>query len=402
MKSKQLLAVILTVAMLTACDISVPAESAYTQEQIDEIQAEKDSLQEALDSLQSEKDILQSEYENLQTEAEDLKEDIEALRFENGTLQIEIDELAVDDEVSERSPAPVSSSAASNPAASSNAAPSSAANSSASSNPVSSSSSAPTANTSTTSTTGRSGALVGIGSVKVNDTTTLATDVSGQGYSPTSYTFYSSSNKVLGTISASDYDNVIKSNMTQTNGEWGMPGGAEQGPWLCAQFNLYRGLSGTVPGGGSTSGGGGNSSSSLAVFNADAAASEVVSLANKEREKVGLPALAIDNRMMELANMRAEELYTLFSHTRPNGGSMAQSHNYLENAHYGSANASDAMNSWMNSKGHRETILSDYISYIGVGVYRAPNGNTYWIQLFGLSDEYAQPDAYPDAYPDAR
>ena len=40
---------------------------------------------------------------------------------------------------------------------------------------------------------------------------------------------------------------------------------------------------------------------------------------------------------------------------------------------------------WMNSSGHRATLLSDYSevgNMIGVGCYQAENGTIYWTQEF--------------------
>ena len=255
MKSKQLLAAILTAAMLTACDISIPTEPAYTQEQIDEIQAEKDSLQEALDSLQSEKDILQSEYENLQTEAEYLKEDIEALQFENGTLQIELDELAIDDEVNESSTATNSSSAASNPTASSSAAPSSAANSSASSNPASSASSVSSASPSSSAVAAITSTRK-LGDLKAEDVfkgiTVNVTNWSAQAVyigipieqikltkeKQVCY-FYDINNNRLGSISGAALETIRKSVEIQSPGNLSILAGGSEG-WFAQMFNDYR------------------------------------------------------------------------------------------------------------------------------------------------------------------
>ena len=41
----------------------------------------------------------------------------------------------------------------------------------------------------------------------------------------------------------------------------------------------------------------------------------------------------------------------------------------------------DALNTWMNSTGHRKNILGDFRD-IGIGVYKS-NGVYYWVQEFG-------------------
>ncbi|MBQ5563228.1 MAG: hypothetical protein IIT39_07570, partial [Clostridia bacterium] len=47
---------------------------------------------------------------------------------------------------------------------------------------------------------------------------------------------------------------------------------------------------------------------------------------------------------------------------------------------YSSA-AKDVMNMWMNSKGHKDNILSSKYKNIGVGLY-VKDGRYYWVQIF--------------------
>jgi uncharacterized protein YkwD len=116
---------------------------------------------------------------------------------------------------------------------------------------------------------------------------------------------------------------------------------------------------------------------------------EVVRLVNVERARAGLPALSGNNSgLNSAATVRAGELVTLFSHTRPNGTSWSTvlgeynitGRSWGENIAWGQDSAQSVMNSWMNSQGHRNNIMGDY-THIGVGVVR--NGNTlHWVQLF--------------------
>ena len=46
-------------------------------------------------------------------------------------------------------------------------------------------------------------------------------------------------------------------------------------------------------------------------------AQEVIRLTNEERAKAGLPALKVNDKLMQAAAIRAEELTEKFSHTRP-------------------------------------------------------------------------------------
>lgn len=119
-------------------------------------------------------------------------------------------------------------------------------------------------------------------------------------------------------------------------------------------------------------------------------AQQVVDLVNSERAKEGLSPLTYDATLSAAAQKRAEEIVTVFQHTRPDG---TQFYSVLkefgisyrstgENIAYGQKNASAVMNDWMNSSGHRANIMNSSFEKIGVGVYIAPNGTIYWSQLF--------------------
>ena len=112
---------------------------------------------------------------------------------------------------------------------------------------------------------------------------------------------------------------------------------------------------------------------------------QVLDLVNQERAKVGQPALSMDKDLLEAAMQRAAETVVSFSHTRPDGQSCftASSKASGENIAAGSATAAGTMDQWMNSTGHRENILRSSFRSIGVGCFRADNGITYWVQLFG-------------------
>ena len=109
---------------------------------------------------------------------------------------------------------------------------------------------------------------------------------------------------------------------------------------------------------------------------------EVIRLTNEEREKNDLPALEVDEDLMELARIRAEETRELYSHTRPDGTTVVDLR-CGENIGQRSS-AEKQVIAWMNSDGHRTNILLDRYHHIGVGCYQAENGNLYWVQVFSL------------------
>ena len=121
-------------------------------------------------------------------------------------------------------------------------------------------------------------------------------------------------------------------------------------------------------------------------------AQEVIRLTNEERAKAGLPALKVNDKLMQAAAIRAEEITEKFSHTRPNGDGMSTVFYEVgldpyklrpgENCAKGSKTPDAVVTGWMNSKGHRNAILNAENTDIGVGVIEY-NGVMYWVQDFG-------------------
>ena len=122
---------------------------------------------------------------------------------------------------------------------------------------------------------------------------------------------------------------------------------------------------------------------------ADAYVSEVVRLVNAERAKVGLSALTMNSAANAAAQVRAREIVSNFSHTRPSGAScftalQEAGVNYRgagENIAYGQSSAQAVVDAWMNSEGHRANILNAQFTSIGVG-HHVQNGVHYWTQFF--------------------
>ena len=118
-------------------------------------------------------------------------------------------------------------------------------------------------------------------------------------------------------------------------------------------------------------------------------ARQVFLLVNAERAKHGLSALTYDSTLERAADVRAAEIKKSFSHTRPDGKSCFTAidetgYSYRtagENIAYGQRSASEVMEAWMNSEGHRANILGQNYTNIGVGVFET-GGVIYWSQFF--------------------
>lgn len=115
-------------------------------------------------------------------------------------------------------------------------------------------------------------------------------------------------------------------------------------------------------------------------------AAQVVKLVNEVRSSYGLTLLTIDNDLAEAAKIRAKEIVTNFSHTRPNGTTWdtVSSKAYGENLGKGyNSNPERIVDAWMDSTGHRANILREDYTSIGVVAYNV-EGTVYWVQLFGI------------------
>ena len=110
---------------------------------------------------------------------------------------------------------------------------------------------------------------------------------------------------------------------------------------------------------------------------------QVLNLVNQERSKAGLPSLRMDKDLSIAANKRAKEINVLFSHKRPDGKwwyTVSPKANG-ENIAWGQKSPKDVMNTWMNSRDHRNNILSRDFKSIGIGYHKT--NSHYWVQLFG-------------------
>lgn len=123
--------------------------------------------------------------------------------------------------------------------------------------------------------------------------------------------------------------------------------------------------------------------------------------ANGQKQQCGnLPALAYDYRLERVAMVRAAEIVTSFSHTRPGGGTSSSMvmdslgmTAWGENIAAGQTSANEVVEDWKETnepysgQGHRRNMLGIGTTFtsIGVGHVRA-NGRDYWVQIFGTGN----------------
>lgn len=116
----------------------------------------------------------------------------------------------------------------------------------------------------------------------------------------------------------------------------------------------------------------------------------ILDLTNKERTSGGLSALETDEYLCQLALAHSQNMadgVIDFSHdgfnNRANkvwgkigGGEIG------ENCAYNWSGGEQAMDQWMNSTGHRENILNNNFTLIGIGVAVSKDGAYYCTQIF--------------------
>ena len=124
-------------------------------------------------------------------------------------------------------------------------------------------------------------------------------------------------------------------------------------------------------------------------------ASEVIRLTNIERVKAGCSPLQYHAGLQRAAMVRAEEITRKFSHIRPDGtdSSTALYENGVacdggENIAAGQKTPEAVVRAWMNSSGHKATMMQQSITHIGVGVCKSPiTGQWLWVQDFSSNPD---------------
>lgn len=104
-----------------------------------------------------------------------------------------------------------------------------------------------------------------------------------------------------------------------------------------------------------------------------------------------MAALKVDEEVQRVARIKAEDMAknNYFSHTSPTYGSpfdMLRSFKISyktagENIAGNSSNSA-AVNSWMNSSGHKANILNSSFNYTGIGVVSSSKYGKIYVQMF--------------------
>ncbi len=116
------------------------------------------------------------------------------------------------------------------------------------------------------------------------------------------------------------------------------------------------------------------------------ACSAVLNMMNQQRAAQGLAALAWSDALTNAAQVRANEIVDVFSHTRPNGSAfwtVDSNVQYGENLAKLYQSADSVYQAWMNSPTHAANIMDGGYKTVGIAISQAGDGSWYWAQEFG-------------------
>jgi uncharacterized protein YkwD len=112
----------------------------------------------------------------------------------------------------------------------------------------------------------------------------------------------------------------------------------------------------------------------------------VLGLMNQRRVAQGLAEMAWSDALANAAQVRANEITTSFSHTRPNGSAfwtVDSNVQYGENLAKLYQSADSVFTAWMNSPTHAANIMDGGYKTVGIAICQTGDGSWYWAQEFG-------------------
>lgn len=116
------------------------------------------------------------------------------------------------------------------------------------------------------------------------------------------------------------------------------------------------------------------------------AANSALAMVNVQRAAAGLADLSWSQGLADAASVRAKEIVSTFSHTRPDGSdwwTVNSSLQYGENLAKLYESPDSVVNAWMASPTHKANIMDAGFKTCGISIYPADNSQWYWAQEFG-------------------
>jgi uncharacterized protein YkwD len=106
---------------------------------------------------------------------------------------------------------------------------------------------------------------------------------------------------------------------------------------------------------------------------------------NAQRSSAGLGSMTWSDGLEQAAMVRAQEIVTTWSHTRPNGSdwwTVNSNLMYGENLAKGYSTADAAVAAWMASPTHKANVMDGGFKTCGIAIYEV-GGTWYWAEEFG-------------------
>ncbi len=119
----------------------------------------------------------------------------------------------------------------------------------------------------------------------------------------------------------------------------------------------------------------------------------LLDLTNKERAKAELPPLKANEKLFKAARAHTENMakQNKLDHTLDDKGpgdrlkDVGYEHaGWGENVAGGPRTPEEAVETWMNSEGHKANILNPNFKEIGLGIAKSGDGGMYYTQVFGI------------------
>ena len=124
----------------------------------------------------------------------------------------------------------------------------------------------------------------------------------------------------------------------------------------------------------------------VTAFAQNSLEAQALAKVNEIRIANGLSAVQHSASLETTSVVRANEITSKFSHTRPDGSdwyTVNADLQYGENLAEGYSSADEVVNAWMASPTHRENILRSDFTTCAISTTTV-NGRTYWAQEFGI------------------
>ena len=115
---------------------------------------------------------------------------------------------------------------------------------------------------------------------------------------------------------------------------------------------------------------------------------DIVALMNTARAQQGLGEVSLDSNLTGIAQTRAKECSTKFSHIRPNGkmwytvSSSTNAENLAHAVNDAQQNPENVVLAWLLSPTHKANVMRKNCTSVGIAYYKGANGETYIVCEF--------------------